>query len=247
MTSISSETLTVALQDPRTREVFNEAVRLAMRSSGFGATEGSFDIDSLNVLVGGIESQQYAQTHMGKAQRFANRIELLQFAATQIIVSGPILEFGVFSGETINTLATALPGRQAFGFDSFEGLPESWAGLDKGHFSTKKNLPFVQPNVELVVGWFDETLPKFLRTHEIDQVPLLHIDCDLYSSTKTVFRVLGDRVRSGTIIVFDEYFNYPGWRMHEYLAFQELVKYRSISYEYIGISPQYQHVCVRIL
>lgn len=247
MTAISSNELAMVLADPHVRKVFDEAVRLAMRSSGFGAVDGSFNIDTLSVLAGGIESHQYARLHMDKVARFANRLELLRFAATQITLPGPILEFGVFSGETINTLAAALPERQLFGFDSFEGLPEAWAGLDKGHFSTGKRLPVVQPNVELLVGWFDQSLPAFLKAHAVEQVPLLHIDCDLYSSTQTVFRLLGDRITSGTIIVFDEYFNYPGWQEHEYLAFQELVRYRKLGYEYIGLSPTYQHVAARIL
>lgn len=247
MAVISGDDLVAILADPQNRRVFDEAVRAAVRAGGFGAVDGSFDIDTLAVLTGGIESQQYAQLHMTRSARFANRLELLRFAAAQVTLPGPVLEFGVFSGETINTLAAALPDRQMYGFDSFEGLPESWAGLGKGHFSTQQRLPAVAANVELVVGWFDRSLPAFLKAHAIEQVPLLHVDCDLYSSTQTVFRHLGDRIAAGTIIVFDEYFNYPGWQQHEYLAFKELVEYRKFEYEYIGISPTYQHVAVKIL
>lgn len=50
-------------------------------------------------------------------------------------------------------------------------------------------------------GWFDETLPKFAAEVE-GPAAFLHVDCDLYSSTRTVFEALGDRVVPGTVIVF---------------------------------------------
>jgi len=36
-----------------------------------------------------------------------------------------------------------------------------------------------------------------------------------YSSTKTVFDTLADRIVPGTVIVFDEFFNYPGSKRGE--------------------------------
>ena len=48
----------------------------------------------------------------------------------------------------------------------------------------------------------------------------LHIDSDLYSSARTVLFLLHEQIVSGTIIEFDEYFNYPNWKQHEYKAFQ---------------------------
>jgi hypothetical protein len=101
-------------------------------------------------------------------------------------------------------------------------------------------------NVDLIVGWFDQQLPHFLLEHPREPVSFLHIDCDLYSSTKTVFSLLADRIVPGTIIVFDEYFNYPGWRVHEFLAFQEFVSARGVHYEYVGLVPCDQQVALRI-
>lgn len=73
----------------------------------------------------------------------------------------------------------------------------------------------------------------------------MHIDCDLYNSTKTIFDNLAPRIKSGTIIVFDEYFNYPNWQQHEYKAFQEFVEDNNIKYEYIAIG--YGQAAVKIL
>ena len=118
--------------------------------------------------------------------------------------------------------------------DSFEGLPDAWFGeLGKGSLSTNGQMPKVNDNVRLHKGWFNETLPKFAETYEED-VAFMHIDCDIYSSTKTIFDILGERISSGTVIQFDEYFNYPGWQHHEFKAFHEFIARRDFQYEYLG-------------
>jgi predicted O-methyltransferase YrrM len=160
--------------------------------------------------------------------------------------SGMVLEFGVFSGTSINRIASQMPGRRVYGFDSFEGLPETWRpGFGQGKFK-RTDLPTVSENVELVIGWFDNTLPAFVASNPDEKLALLHVDCDLYSSTKTIFAFLADRIVPGTIIIFDEYFNYPEWRIHEYKAFLELRLEHVIAYEYIGLVPSHQQVVVRV-
>ena len=69
----------------------------------------------------------------------------------------------------------------------------------------------VRDNVVLIKGWFDRTLSLFMKDVVNDkQLALLHVDCDLYSSTKTIFDIFEINIRPGTIIVFDELFNYTG-------------------------------------
>ena len=65
----------------------------------------------------------------------------------------------------------------------------------------------------------------------------MNVDCDIYSSTRTIFDYVGDRLVPGSIIIFDEYISNPNWRNDEYKAFQELVTERNIKYEYILFSP----------
>ena len=91
--------------------------------------------------------------------------ELLTKAFKLADVSGDrlICEFGVFMGMSINHLAK-MTEQRVFGFDSFEGLPERWwDGWKVGAFAVPK-LPKVRRNVTLVKGWFNETLPGFLKT-----------------------------------------------------------------------------------
>ena len=86
-------------------------------------------------------------------------------------------------------------------------------------------LPAVLHNVKLVKGMFGETLPKF-KEQCLKSTPIafIHIDCDLYEATKTVFDILGNNLVPGSVIVFDEYYNYPGYERHEYKAFQEFLQ-----------------------
>lgn len=88
---------------------------------------------------------------------------------------------------------------------------------------------------------------EWLFQEEHEQYTRLILDCDLYSSTKTVLNHLREKIIPGTIIVFDDYFFYPGWQQHEYLAFKEFTEENQIRFEYIGYCKIGWHVAVRIL
>ena len=235
------------LSHPAALELFNAAVGRALNHDILGRQADSFNVDRLAFLAAGIDSANYVVEHMAKVARFNHSLTLLDSVASQVPPDGLILEFGVYSGTTINRIAQDFPGRAVHGFDSFEGLPETWrVGYEKGVFG-RPDLPAVAGNVELVVGWFDRTLPGFLEARPNETAALVHVDCDLYSSTQTIFAQIAPHIRPGTIIVFDEYYNYPGWRHGEYKAFQEFVDFRKVRYEYIGLVPNHQQVAVRIL
>ena len=147
------------------------------------------------------------------------------------------LEFGVASGNTINYISK-FTNDKVYGFDSFEGLPEKWRdGFDKGLFSRNGNLPQVNSNVELIKGWFNETLLNFINTHN-KKVSFIHMDADLYSSTKYIFDVLKDYINTDCIIVFDELVNYPGFDgdKGELKAFYEFITENKVDYEWIGMN-----------
>jgi hypothetical protein len=174
------------------------------------------------------------QRRMSHVKPASSKFDLLTSAFGQADTSGGrlICEFGVFTGATVNHIASLTPNT-VFGFDSFEGLPEGWSGrLGKGHFAVNK-LPEVRQNVVLIKGWFNETLPTFLAQNN-GMAGFIHIDCDLYSSTKTVFDLLTPRLGPGTVIVFDEYFNYPEWEQGEHKAFGEFLSQTGMSCEFIG-------------
>ncbi len=147
------------------------------------------------------------------------------------------LEFGVASGQTINYISTFTKDK-VYGFDSFEGLPEKWRdGFDKGAFSRDGQLPAVNKNVELIKGWFDKTLINFMKTHN-KKVSFIHMDADLYSSTKYILDVLKEHLDYDCVIVFDELVNYPGFdgETGELKAFYEFITENKVDYEWIGMN-----------
>ena len=190
------------------------------------------------------ETLCFVEEEMPGAKPFRSKFSLLEAALQLRPHLGLICEFGVYSGSTINFIASHV-STPVYGFDSFEGLPEDWQpGVGKGTFRMT-SLPRVRRNVTLIKGWFDDTFPLFAREHE-GNCSFLHIDCDLYSSTKAVFQVFGGRIVKGTVIVFDEFFNYPGWKKGEFLAFQEFVSTNSVQFEYLGYVMTNEQVAIRI-
>ena len=178
-------------------------------------------------------------------------------------VEGLCLEFGVFKGLSINVMDKHDPTSIFWGFDSFEGLPENWVfnsriNIKKDKFDLKGEFPEVEPNVRLVKGWYNESLPNWLDKRILNcnftdtsnsptlmdlKVSFIHIDCDIYSSTKTIFDELNPFIVGGTIIVFDELCDwrlldnprvrehshvvkkvYHNWKDHEWKALNEWVK-----------------------
>ena len=170
------------------------------------------------------ETVEYIKSDMSEALIRRDAFAVLSMASKQARVDGLYLEFGVRSGSTINHLARLNPKRTIHGFDSFDGLPEAWSGytMDAGAFSGE-GVPEVAANVELHVGWFDDTLPGFVETHA-GPLALAHVDSDIYSSCKTVLDNLAPRIVPGSVIVFNEYFNYPNWKQHEYRGVQGVLR-----------------------
>ncbi len=192
------------------------------------------------------ESAAFVVEQMGMAGEFANKFMLVDKSLSLVDpkLKGMYCEFGVYQGKTINYIASKT-GATVHGFDSFEGLPENWRpGFAAGFFEVA-GLPGVRPNVRLYKGWFKDSLPRFAKSHP-EPLAFGHLDADLYSSTRDVFEALGDRIVAGTILQFDEFFNYPGWQGGEFRAFDEFCKARQAEVEYIGYVPNDEQVAVRI-
>ncbi|MFZ9643191.1 MAG: tetratricopeptide repeat protein [Candidatus Methylopumilus sp.] len=167
-----------------------------------------------------------------------------QLATQAAKVKGAVLEFGVRHANSTRQLA-ALAQQEVHGFDSFEGIPEDWHGEGKGSYSTRGVIPKVPSNIHLHAGWFDASLPAFLASNT-QQARLINIDCDIYSSTKTVLDLLAPRIVAGTVIIFDEYIGNQHWREDEFKAFQQAVKTYGWQYEYLAFSFFTKQVVVRI-
>jgi hypothetical protein len=140
-----------------------------------------------------------------------------------------VLEFGTSDGYSFVKLlyATRYLGLEnkvkVHTFDSFEGMPASadvrdrnWASGDDwapGQF--KGNYEKLQEyctgryrNYEIHRGYFEDSIdPPFLASLEKEPPVLIWIDCDYYSSARTILTRLIDRIPNGAVIYFDEYDN----------------------------------------
>jgi len=137
-----------------------------------------------------------------------------------------ILEFGVADGYSFTkklyaTRYLKMEDRViVHGFDSFEGMPESFDlrdqdmiandGWVKGEFkasyeSLDEYCRKHYCNYRLYKGYFEDTVNKeFLESLETCLPILIWIDCDYYTSAKTVFERLIPYIPSGCLVYFDE-------------------------------------------
>lgn len=163
---------------------------------------------------------------------FADRYRLYAAIAGKVRDEAVLyLEFGVWQGTSLRAWSKLLrnPLSSLHGFDSFEGLPETWGKFPKGSFDVRGVLPqFDDPRVILHKGWFHETLPGFTLPQH--QRLLINLDADLYASTKYVLDALEEAISPGTIIIFDELHD----RLHELKAFREFLAANPMRFRFLG-------------
>jgi O-methyltransferase len=140
-------------------------------------------------------------------------------------ISGDYLEFGSWGGMTF---ALAYHESRRFGsqcrlwsFDSFQGLPDQAVAEDehpkwqKGAMSTSlqefkdicRRQKVLASDYQVISGYYEDTIGGDGSNENLPRdVALAYIDCDLYSSTKTVLEFLSSRLKNGMIIAFDDYY-----------------------------------------
>lgn len=148
---------------------------------------------------------------------------------------GAFVECGTFRGGSASILARNDEDRDLWLFDSWDGFPDT-AEVDadrrgqhaaRGDFSAAfedvaaflvQRCRISGTRLHLRAGWFEDTLPVW--KDEIGPIALLHIDCDLYSSTRTCLSQLFDHVVEGGVVVVDDYGDWDGCRRacDEFLA-----------------------------
>jgi hypothetical protein len=137
-----------------------------------------------------------------------------------------VLEFGTSDGYSFVKLlyATRYLGLEqrvtVHTFDSFEGMPASsdlrdrnwWNGDDWAAGQFRGDYPALESyceqhysNYEIHRGYFEESIDApFLASLAEEPPILIWIDCDYYSSARTVLARLIDRIPNGAVIYFDE-------------------------------------------
>ena len=186
----------------------------------------------------------------GNIPMFRLREELHAFVNNDLCHNSQVdyLEFGVYNGYSLRlwTQMNTHPESRFFGFDSFEGLPEEWIRTaPKGSYSASGNVPDIpDPRARCVVGWFQQSLPGFLATHERRECTLvIHADSDLYTSTLYFLTSLNGLIRPGTMIVFDEFDTV----LDEYRALTDYTRSYMRNYRVVGATTDFVRVAVQII
>lgn len=139
-------------------------------------------------------------------------------------IDGDYVEFGCYGGMTFrlafDEICRRKIQRHLWAFDSFEGLPKASSALDD-HPHWKKGAMAMgldafhricrshgipKDGYTAVQGFYEETLSGLPSDAPPTNIALAYVDCDMYSSTKTVLEFLTPRLKHGMILAFDDYF-----------------------------------------
>lgn len=157
---------------------------------------------------------------------------------------GDYLEFGVFNGNSIGSMALASKelgtSIRLFGFDAFEGLPPGSENEDDGVWkkgfytcsfdqlqSCLRRRQVDPDQITWIEGWYDKTLTAQTATkHGLKNPGIIFIDCDTYSSSKLVLNFVAPLIKKPAIICLDD------WKLNdldikgmgEYLSFNEFLE-----------------------
>lgn len=193
----------------------------------------------------------WAKHHNERYYIFENRYHLYDYLNFKIVNNNPIdfLEFGVFKGESINYWGNINSKKNSrfYGFDSFEGLPQNWKNLrnvEKGHFDLKGNIPSINDNrISFIKGFFQDTLDLFLENYNSKNRLVVHLDCDLYSSTLYALTRLHERLKKGTILIFDEFNSV----LSEFRALEDYCSSYLKEYKILAITRYFKQIAIEII
>lgn len=228
---------------PQAGEVEIAARALAVLAGRLPAVPHEFGRARANARWRGVLHQA---RHCPPARVFGTAGAVLRHALAACTIEGLTLEFGVYHGRSLRQIAAQV-GTPVHGFDSFQGLPEDWTPKDpRGSYSTGGRLPQMPPHVTLHPGWFADTLPAFLAAHA-GPVRFAHVDCDLYSSTRTVLTALADRLAPGSVLLFDDFLAIGDAETDEARALREHAERTQRRYEYLGFTLLGRVAALRLL
>jgi len=140
-------------------------------------------------------------------------------------VPGDLAEVGVYTGASAKLVCEAKGNRILHLFDTFQGLPElsdadtKWQ-FHKNQYSCSlndvKSYLHDYMNVYFYEGFFPQTATPVMNT----KFSLVHLDVDLYESTKNGLNFFYPRMNPGGIIISHDYVNSKG----VHTAFDEFFK-----------------------
>ena len=222
-------------------------VNFLLVNCGLRHLHGSRAQTAVRAFLDEVDMQQLKDSQSALA--FARRSDMYQYVQEEVIRGGPIdfIEFGVYRGESIIDWSTKNQHSESrfYGFDSFEGLPEAWRpSQGKGHFDCGGVIPIVaDERVHFVKGWFERTVPDFMRSFVSRNRLVIHLDADLYGSTLLPLIWLTPVTRPGTLLIFDEFYD----RDNEFKAFRDYSRVTRRETRVLCHAANYSQVCIEVL
>mgnify|MGYP001177361975 CR=1 FL=1 len=184
------------------------------------------------------ETYNYFKKYFEKSLIFndrSDRNEIRKYAIQSSLLNDKnqeyyYLEFGVWQGKSSNFFSKFI--NKLYCFDSFEGLKEDWIGTSysKGFFNLDKKIPNLNSNVQPIVGWVEDTLEDFLKKHN-PKINFIHLDMDNYIPTKFTLEKIKPYLVKNSILIFDQLYNYQGWKNGEFKALKEVFKEDDFEYK----------------
>jgi len=131
------------------------------------------------------------------------------------VIGGDFVECGVYKGGTAYIIANAISDDTVLHlFDTFDGMPE----LANNDPAPEKSGDY-KSNFDDVVSFlsgfnnicfYRGVMPETFKTVNVPKVSFLHVDVDLYASTRDVFGFFYDKMVIGGVILCDDY-GFPGY------------------------------------
>ncbi len=189
--------------------------------------------------------------YYNKKHAYQRRFELHKYVFDQKqLINTPIsyYEFGVAGGDMIKFWVekNSHPQSEFYGFDSFEGLPEQWEDKGQGHFNQDGKTPNLNDDrVEFIKGWFQDSVYPFFRQHKVSHKAVYHLDADIFSATLYVLFHLQPFIKTGDILIFDEFSSFED----EYKALEIFKKCtgKPFEYKFLGAINNYRQVALEVI
>ncbi len=130
-------------------------------------------------------------------------------------IEGVIAEVGTFKGGSAKLICEAKGDKEFYTFDTFEGLPPT-KKIDEVFFYEGQMKVSVEPvrdylssytNVHIGVGLFPQDTGHMIKNKTFSFV---HLDVDLYESTKNCLEFFYPRLNKGGVIISHDYVTMPG-------------------------------------
>lgn len=154
---------------------------------------------------------------------FTESMQLYELAKSAVKIEGDFAEVGIYRGGSAKVIASVKKGKKLHLFDTFEGLPKTTKEdryFDQGEYSASledvKKFLSDYDNVYFYKGIFPRSAKKINKT----KYAFVHLDVDLYRSTKESLEYFYPKMSKGGVIVSHDFPSSVGVKQ----AFDEFMK-----------------------